>query len=829
MTRTVIAPMASPTQDGYSYSDSTGDGVTASFLFEFSGPAPGYLSYDEIYVYLREDDVESPNYGGYVLVTGEYKFPSPQTIQLDFAPDAPKDGVANIRIRRIMDKDELYANVNSDDIFRKEILTKTFLQQLYALQEVLDGYQGGQGGFTSALNMNSNNIYNLADGTEEHHAVTLRQLDEIWKYIRDDYPDLYDEIQRMRDEVYIMHQDVVSRSNVFAEMYLGEQTTFPNNYPVMGALLSYVGPSAAPGLYVREQAFSDNNGWRPSFSDYEGTEAGVTHVDITTSTETDRFPLGRTCLAVDVAIHGVQQGRKTYSTINDNSIVVLDQFWPAGTELQATVYYAVQFAVGTTFKGSDTADNIVAIADALPGDAWFITEDGTIVGENDSWKAGDSAVFTDAGTWAIGALVGPTGAAGVDGADGLDGVDGEAAYEIWLGEGNTGTEADFLASIKGEEGDSAYEVALSQGFVGDEQAWLASLKGTDGVDGRSAYQVAVDNGYGGTEPQWVVSLEGVDGAPGADGADGKAGAGFVFKGRDALVDILAKDTTSSNDLWLSDTKGTHQGYTVDIGDGLASDGAQWNYVGPFKGAQGERGAAGLSPYIHPTSKEWFADQDHNGTYDNTGVLARGPKGEKGDAGINGSNGVGINSVAIQGNDLVIRYTNTTQDNVGRVVGHDGDDGADGTDGESIPLSVQYSSSTSGNNWVNTPPSITERMRFSVDAGVTWSAPTTTRGSQGLKGDNGEQGRRGVAGALATIVVQEYQGSGEYTFTEDLARFQVPAGSATDPDQVLVFFNSVPMPPVSVSVTGSTVTVDRPTGTPVFTESDIFTIVSTAAS
>ena len=319
------------------------------------------------------------------------------------------------------------------------------------------------------------------------------------------------------------------------------------------------------------------------------------------------------------------------------------------------------------------------------------------------------------------------------------------------------------------------------------------------------------------------------GQDGEDGADGEAGAGFVFKGRDTLDSILAKSPDTANDLWLTDTQGTHQGYTVNIGDGLASDGAQWNYVGPFKGEKGERGAAGLSPYVHSTSGEWFADQDNNGTYDNTGVLARGPQGEKGDAGNDGADGVGVSSVAIQGTDLVINYTDSTQDNAGRVVGFDGADGTDGVDGKSIPLQVQYSPSDSGDNWVGSPPNITERMRFSVDGGVTWSAATTTRGSQGLKGDQGVQGPQGVAGGMATIAVQEYQGSGEYTFTENLARLQVPAGSGPDPDQVLVFFNSVPMPPVAVSVTGSTVTVGRPAGTPVFTESDIFTIVSTAAA
>ena len=36
---------------------------------------------------------------------------------------------------------------------------------------------------------------------------------------------------------------------------------------------------------------------------------------------------------------------------------------------------------------------------------------------------------------------------------GEDGQDGKSAYEVWLDEGNFGTEEDFLESIKGEKGD----------------------------------------------------------------------------------------------------------------------------------------------------------------------------------------------------------------------------------------------------------------------------------------------------------------------------------------------------------------------------------------
>ncbi|MEU9947001.1 glycerophosphodiester phosphodiesterase [Streptomyces sp. NPDC047939] len=47
---------------------------------------------------------------------------------------------------------------------------------------------------------------------------------------------------------------------------------------------------------------------------------------------------------------------------------------------------------------------------------------------------------------------GPAGTDGQDGADGTDGTAGASAYELWLGEGNTGTEADFLASLVGPAG-----------------------------------------------------------------------------------------------------------------------------------------------------------------------------------------------------------------------------------------------------------------------------------------------------------------------------------------------------------------------------------------
>lgn len=59
------------------------------------------------------------------------------------------------------------------------------------------------------------------------------------------------------------------------------------------------------------------------------------------------------------------------------------------------------------------------------------------------------------------------------------GADGKSAYEVWLSEGNEGTEDDFFRSLQGPKGDtgkSAYESWLSQGNEGSETEFVESLQ-----------------------------------------------------------------------------------------------------------------------------------------------------------------------------------------------------------------------------------------------------------------------------------------------------------------------------------------------------------------
>ena len=121
----------------------------------------------------------------------------------------------------------------------------------------------------------------------------------------------------------------------------------------------------------------------------------------------------------------------------------------------------------------------------------------------------------------------------LNGAKGETGATGLSAYDVAVAVGFTGTEEEWLASLKGAKGDpgetgatglSAYEVAVAGGYTGTEAEWLASLKGAKGdpgdvgASGLSAYEIAVAGGYAGTEEEWLASLKGEKGDQGETGS-----------------------------------------------------------------------------------------------------------------------------------------------------------------------------------------------------------------------------------------------------------------------------------------------------------------------
>lgn len=109
------------------------------------------------------------------------------------------------------------------------------------------------------------------------------------------------------------------------------------------------------------------------------------------------------------------------------------------------------------------------------------------------------------------------------------GTDGKNAYELAVAGGYTGTQTEWLASLKGDKGDvGATGATGATGAKGDTgltgAAGKDGLNGTNGIDGKdgakgdkgdigltgatgkSAYEIAKDNGYTGTEVEWSNSV-----------------------------------------------------------------------------------------------------------------------------------------------------------------------------------------------------------------------------------------------------------------------------------------------------------------------------------
>ena len=70
-----------------------------------------------------------------------------------------------------------------------------------------------------------------------------------------------------------------------------------------------------------------------------------------------------------------------------------------------------------------------------------------------------------------------------------DGIDGDSAYDIWIQQGNTGSEQDFINSLVGDDGNDGAD-------------------GQDGEDGKSAYDIWIEQGNTGNELDFINSLNG---------------------------------------------------------------------------------------------------------------------------------------------------------------------------------------------------------------------------------------------------------------------------------------------------------------------------------
>ena len=235
----------------------------------------------------------------------------------------------------------------------------------------------------------------------------------------------------------------------------------------------------------------------------------------------------------------------------------------------------------------------------------------------------------------------------LQGPAGQDGADGKSAYQIWLDAGNTGSEQDFLNSLKGKDGTDGINGAAGQ----------------DGVDGKSAYQIWADAGNTGDEAAFLDSLKGSKGEVGPVGPAGEAGKPFTYdmftedqlaglkgpQGEQGPTGPAGKNGTSvtikgklNNTGELDALLGTAtsgDGYLLN-GDLYVFNGTSFTNVGQIQGPKGDKGEPGQTgaaftyDMFTPTQLAGLkGPQGEKGLQGEQGPTGeKGPQGDKGDAG-----------------------------------------------------------------------------------------------------------------------------------------------------------------------------------------------------
>lgn len=183
---------------------------------------------------------------------------------------------------------------------------------------------------------------------------------------------------------------------------------------------------------------------------------------------------------------------------------------------------------------------------------------------------------------------------------------------------------------KVKNGLSAYELAVENGYNGSVQEWLTSL------DGKSAYDIAVENGYSGSEKDWANSLK--------------------SNSKQEQSDIKTAYFDENGELIIKLSDGT----SIDVGSVAGTDGKN--------GTNGKNGKDGKNGKNGKDGKNGIDGKDGiNG--------ADGSNGSNGKDGVNGTNGVdgrGIAKTKLVNGELIITYTDGTQENIGGITSNNSD-------------------------------------------------------------------------------------------------------------------------------------------------------------
>ena len=137
-----------------------------------------------------------------------------------------------------------------------------------------------------------------------------------------------------------------------------------------------------------------------------------------------------------------------------------------------------------------------------------------------------------------------------------------------------------IASVHdGADGASAYEIAVENGYTGTEAEWLSSLKGEKGDAGEQGIQ-GIQGEKGDTGEQGLQGIQGEKGEKGDTGAAGKDGMNGT-DGRDGAngfsPTVIVTETSTGATITITDKNGTT---TATVKNGTSSDSAIWGDYTP---------------------------------------------------------------------------------------------------------------------------------------------------------------------------------------------------------------------------------------------------------
>ncbi len=238
---------------------------------------------------------------------------------------------------------------------------------------------------------------------------------------------------------------------------------------------------------------------------------------------------------------------------------------PSGSEAKADLTknddgsYTINLSIPAGPKGETGGINQVVKPDLSIGTVQTVASDQ---------NASASLTKTGETGYAINLSV-PAGPAGKSGVDGKPGADGKSAYELAVTQGFKGDLSAWLESLHGPQG-----LPGADGKQGP--AGQPGQPGKDGKDGQSAYQIAVTNGFSGSETDWLASLKGHDGHDGAQGLPGAAG----HPGQPGKDGQNGKDGKNGHSVWSIDSlSNTMSGAKASLSDLKPSDAVNRAQVG----------------------------------------------------------------------------------------------------------------------------------------------------------------------------------------------------------------------------------------------------------